>query len=58
MRLLLVILLVMLLIGALPVWPYAAGLGVGYYPSGLFGILLLVILVLALTRGDRGVPPL
>ncbi len=58
MRLLLVILLVMLLVGALPVWPYAAGWGVGYYPSGLFGLLLLVILILALTRGGRRVPPL
>jgi len=56
MRLLLVILLVMLLIGALPVWPYAAGWGVGYYPSGLFGLVLLVVLILALT-GNRGVPP-
>jgi hypothetical protein len=52
------ILLIMLLVGALPMWPYAAGWGVGYYPSGLFGLVLLVILVLALARGNRGVPPL
>ena len=56
MRLLLVILLAMLLIGALPVWPYAADWGLGYYPSGLFGLLLLVVLVLALL-GDRSIPP-
>jgi hypothetical protein len=56
MRLLLMVLLVMLLIGALPVWPYAADWGAGYYPSGLFGLVLLVVLILALT-GRRGVPP-
>jgi hypothetical protein len=30
----------------------------GRYPSGLFGLLLLVVVIVALTRGDRGVPPL
>jgi hypothetical protein len=58
MRLLLLILLVMLLIGTLPVWPYAASWGVGYYPSGMFGLVLLVVLFLALTGGSRGAPPI
>ena len=45
--LLLIILLIMLLIGAVPRWPYNRGWG--YYPSGLMGILLIVVVVLLLT---------
>ena len=44
----LLIVLVLLLIGSLPVWPYSGGWG--YYPSGGLGIVLLVLLVLLLTR--------
>ena len=44
----LLILLVLLLIGAIPSWPYSRGWGYG--PSGIFGVILLVILVLVLTR--------
>lgn len=40
----LLIVLVLLLIGALPTWPYSAGWG--YYPSGGLGLVLIVILVL------------
>jgi hypothetical protein len=43
----LVILLILILIGALPAWPYSAGWG--YYPSGTLGVILLVVIVLALT---------
>jgi hypothetical protein len=43
MRLLLIILLVILLIGAFPVWPYSAGWG--YYPTGGLGLLLIIILI-------------
>ena len=46
MRLLLLILLLMILFGALPVWPYSAGWG--YYPSGGAGVLLLVLILLLL----------
>jgi len=42
----LVILLILLLIGALPTWPYSSGWG--YYPSGGLGLVLLIILVLVL----------
>lgn len=42
----LVILLILLLIGALPTWPYSAGWGYG--PGGLLGAVLVVVLVLAL----------
>jgi Protein of unknown function (DUF3309) len=43
----LVIVLILLLIGALPSWPYSSGWG--YYPSGGLGVVLLVILILLLT---------
>ncbi len=42
----LLIILVLLVIGALPVYPYSAGWG--YYPSGGAGLLLVVLLVLLL----------
>jgi len=41
------VLLILLLIGAFPRWGYSSGWGYG--PSGLFGVLLIVVLVLALT---------
>ena len=47
-RLLLIVLLVLLLIGSVPVWPYSAGWG--YYPTGGFGLLLIIILVLLVAR--------
>ena len=40
----LLILLVLLLIGALPTWPYSSGWG--YYPTGGLGLLLVVLVVL------------
>lgn len=46
MSTLLLILLVLVLIGALPTWPYSSGWG--YYPSGALGVILLVLLVLFL----------
>lgn len=48
MRALLIIVLVLLLIGALPTWPYSAGWG--YYPSGLGVLILIVVAVLLLRR--------
>jgi hypothetical protein len=44
MSTILVILLVLLLIGALPSWPYSRSWG--YFPSGILGTILLVLLVL------------
>jgi hypothetical protein len=44
LRTLLLILLILLLIGALPAWPYS--IGWGYYPSGGAGLLLIVLIVL------------
>jgi hypothetical protein len=46
MRLLLLILLIVLLLGALPTWPYSAGWG--YYPSGGVGTLLIILIIVML----------
>ena len=42
----LLIVLILILIGSLPTWPYSAGWG--YYPSGGLGLVLLVVLILVL----------
>jgi hypothetical protein len=42
----LLIILILLVIGAFPVWPYSKGWG--YYPSGGLGLILLIILILLL----------
>jgi hypothetical protein len=42
----LLIILILILIGALPTWPYSAGWG--YYPSGGFGLLLVIVIILLL----------
>ena len=47
MSLLLLILLVVLLVGAFPAWPYSRGWG--YYPSGGVGLLVLILIILLLT---------
>ena len=43
----LLVLLILLLIGAIPSWPYSRGWGYG--PSGILGVVLIVVLILALT---------
>jgi hypothetical protein len=48
-RTILVIILVLLLVGALPAWPYSAGWG--YYPSGGIGLVLIIVLLVALFAG-------
>jgi hypothetical protein len=42
----LIILLILLLVGALPAWPYSSGWG--YYPGGGLGLILIIVIVLAL----------
>jgi hypothetical protein len=44
----LIIILLLILIGAFPAWPYSRGWG--YYPSGGVGLILLIIIILALLR--------
>ncbi|MBE2286585.1 MAG: DUF3309 domain-containing protein [Prosthecobacter sp.] len=42
----LLIILLLLVLGALPAWPYSANWG--YYPSGGLGLILLILLILVL----------
>jgi uncharacterized protein DUF3309 len=42
----LLIILILLLIGAIPTWPYSTAWG--YYPSGIVGIVLIIVLILVL----------
>jgi hypothetical protein len=46
LQILLIVILVVLLVGALPAWPYSQGWG--YFPSGGLGLLLLILIVLLL----------
>ena len=43
---LLVILLILILLGSLPTWPYSSGWG--YYPSSGIGLVLIIIIILVL----------
>ncbi len=45
----LLIIVVLLLIGAIPSWPYSRAWGYG--PSGILGVILLVLVIVMLTRG-------
>ncbi len=42
----LIVILILLLIGALPTWPYSSGWG--YYPGGGLGLILIIVIILAL----------
>jgi hypothetical protein len=44
----LLIIIVLLLIGALPRWPYSSGWG--YYPSGGLGLVLLIVVILLVLK--------
>ena len=46
MVLILIIVLLVLLLGSAPTWPYSRGWG--YYPSGALGLILLIVLILLL----------
>jgi hypothetical protein len=45
-RIVLIVILIVLVIGLLPTWPYASGFG--YYPSGGLGLVLLIVIILLL----------
>ena len=44
MELILLVIIVLLIIGAAPTWPYSRGWG--YYPSGGLGLVLVIVIVL------------
>ena len=46
MTTILIVILILLLIGAAPAWPYSRNWG--YYPSGGLGLVLLIIIILLL----------
>lgn len=46
MRLVLLIILILLVLGSFPMWPYS--MGWGYYPSGGLGLVLLIVIILIL----------
>jgi hypothetical protein len=46
LRAVLIVVLILLLLGALPMWPYSSGWG--YYPSGGLGLVLLIVIILLL----------
>ena len=52
MTTLLLILLILLIVGALPTWPYSSGWG--YYPSGTVGVIVVILVV----PGVRGLASL
>ena len=43
----LLVILIVVLLGVLPTWPYSSGWG--YYPSGILGLIVVVLLIMALT---------
>jgi hypothetical protein len=50
MRTVLLVILILLLLGALPTWPYSAGWG--YYPSGLILLIVVLLLVFGSSRSQ------
>ena len=53
LRMILIVFLILLLLGALPTWPYSHTWG--YYPSGGLGLILIIVLILVLAGGRRSV---
>jgi hypothetical protein len=47
MSTILLVILILLLLGALPLWPYSSSWG--YFPSGGLGLILVIVIILALT---------
>jgi hypothetical protein len=48
LRTVLLVVLVLVLLGSLPAWPYSTGWG--YYPSGGLGLLLVIVVVLIIAK--------
>lgn len=56
-EIILIVLVVVLLVGMLPHWPYSQGYGWGYWPSGAF-LIVLIILIIFLLQGGHRIGPL
>ena len=48
MMTILLIIVILMLLGALPTWPYSSGWG--YYPSGGLGLILIIIILVLILR--------
>jgi hypothetical protein len=46
MSTILIVILILILLGALPTWPYSSGWGYG--PSGVLGLILIILIIFAL----------
>lgn len=44
----LIIILILILLGAIPAWPYSRGWG--YRPTGIIGVVLVIVVILALMQ--------
>jgi hypothetical protein len=53
LRTILLVFLVLMILGALPAWPYSTGWG--YYPSGGLGLLLLILIIFMFFGGRDSV---
>lgn len=53
LRTVLLVILILMLLGSLPAWPYSQGWG--YYPSGGLGLLLLILIIFMFVGGRRAV---
>jgi hypothetical protein len=47
MSTILLVILILLLVGSLPAWPYSSGWG--YFPSGGLGLILIIVIILAVS---------
>ena len=45
MSTILLIVLILVLLGALPTWPYSRGWG--YFPSGILGVIVVILIIMA-----------
>jgi hypothetical protein len=45
MSTILLVILILVLLGALPTWPYSRGWG--YFPSGILGLLVVILIIMA-----------
>jgi len=49
-----IIILILLAIGLLPTWPYATSWGYGYWPTGIIGIIVFLVILWLLFGGGPG----